>query len=267
MLEDYNGSKSLPDVDTVDNSGDNVKTLVLKAILMAFLAFPMPCSASHLFGDVAQFGDQGNIRAFAKDIGGIIGSGTYLTGRILGFAGFAAGFQYAYQFRPDAQNQVLKRSGIEPFGFPWFQAEIGLPLKFDGFIRGFSYEGMTMAGGGLRYGIFTVTDLPGAPQALLALDGESFVHTAFSGSHFGANAVLSVTFPYFKPYVGGGLDRTRFIVKQSADPTLLDQVILAYGSRFSAGVSMNPFPFTFVNVAYVHRHGDPGLQVGGGARF
>lgn len=238
-----------------------------KSVLFIILAFPVSAHASHLFGDFAQFGSRGNAKAFAKDIGGIIGSGTYHTGRILGFAGFSAGFHYAYQFHPDEENDVLRRSGVAAFQFPWFQAEIGLPLKFDGFIRGFSYEGMTMAGGGLRYGLFTVTDLPGAPQALLAMDGESFTHTAFSGSHFGANAVLSWTYPNVKPYVGAGLDRTRFLVKQSSDPTLLDQRFVAYGSRYAVGMSLSPLPFSFVNLAFVHRHGKAGLHLGAGARF
>src|SRR5262249_54477534 len=158
------------------------------------------------------------------------------------------------------------QSGTRSFGFPFFQAEIGLPLKFDGFIRGFTYEGLTMTGGGLRYGIFTVTDMPGAPQALLALDGESFVHTAFSGSHFGASVVLSATYPYVKPYIGGGVDRTRLLVQQSNDPTFINQVTVAYGNSFSAGVSVTPLPFSFVNAAYVVRNGNSGLQLGAGAR-
>ncbi len=243
------------------------RTAWLLPLLLSPLAAARAEAAETLFGDFAQFATADNVQYFAKDIGGIIGSGTSHTGRILGFAGFSAGFHDAYQFKPDIRDEIMNKSGTTAFQFPFFQAEIGLPLKFDGFIRGFSYEGLTVAGGGLRYGIFTVTDLPGAPQALLALDGESFVHTAFAGSHFGADIIFSVTMPYCKPYIGGGVDRTRLLVKQSPDPTLDDQIFITYGSRFDAGVTINPLPFTFVNIAGTLRHGSPGLEMGAGARF
>ena len=254
-------------VHIVNNSVDKgLRTLGILLILI--ILQPSARAATPYFGDFAQFGTRDNAEAFARDIGALLGSGSYHTGRILGFAGFSAGFHYAYQFKPDPADKVMTQTGVGGFGFPWFQAEIGLPLKFDGFIRGFTYEGLTMAGGGLRYSLFTVTDMKGAPQGLLTFTGASFVHDAFSGSDFGGHLVFSATYPYFKPYIGGGVDRTRLVVKQSnGDPTLLDSVFVTYAATFSAGVTVSPLPFSFLNVAFVERNGNPGFEAGAGARF
>lgn len=221
-----------------------------------------------VWGDFNKFGTRNNAAAYARDIGGILGSGTFHTGRGLGFAGFDAGFHLAYQFSPGGGNDVLEKSGIRRFGMPWFQAEIGLPLKFDGFIRGFSWQGLTIAGGGLRYALLTIQDQKGVPQVLLTFDGESFSHHDFGGSHFGLNAVASLKFDYARPYIGGGLDRTRLVAKRSiSDPTIIDDEFIKYGYRMVLGVSLRPVPFSYLTAALALRHGEPGAQIGAGVRF
>ncbi|HOW89287.1 MAG TPA: hypothetical protein PL037_03320, partial [Elusimicrobiales bacterium] len=74
-----------------------------------------------------------DLKPFARDLGGIVGSGTNQTARVLGFGGFDISARAVSQFRPSSGNGVLKRD--RPFGFGWVQAEIGMPYRVDGFIR------------------------------------------------------------------------------------------------------------------------------------
>ncbi len=251
--------------NSIWRSDGPLASLLLVLAWFPLLAVPAHCSSQ--FSGFAQLSRESNIKAYARDLGGILGSGTYHTGRGLGFAGFDVGFHGAMQFKPGRTNDIMNRSGVKNFGMPWFQAEIGLPLKFDGFIRGFNYEDLTVSGGGLRYALLTLDAKPGKPQILLAADGESFCHTSFSGVHFGGSLVASVTTKYFQPFMGFGIDRTRLIVKQSADQTILGRSFFVYGERVSVGVNVRPITFSYLTVAGVLRNGNMGVQFGAGARF
>ena len=56
------------------------KTLVL----LAFILLSTGAFAHNIWDDFSQNVTRNNIRAFTKDLGGLIGSGTYTTGRVLG---------------------------------------------------------------------------------------------------------------------------------------------------------------------------------------
>ena len=77
-----------------------------------------------------------------------------------------AGLPYQRPKADDVMNfqAILRNNGVHAFGLPWVQAEIGMPFKIDGFVRGISYQGLTIAGGGLRYSLRKVADMPWAPQ-------------------------------------------------------------------------------------------------------
>jgi hypothetical protein len=240
--------------------------LIPALVVLALL--PTVARAQVEWGNFGAYGTRQNVEAYAKDLGAIMGSGTFHTGRGLGFPGFDIGFHYAYQFAPDSKNTVMKQSGIQRFGMPWFEADIGMPLKLDGFIRGFSWEGLTVAGGGLRYALFTIQDLKGVPQVMIVTDGESFVHKDFRGTHFGANLVASANYEYFRPYVGVGVDDTRFVPAQAAlDPTMIDQSFEEFGTRLTAGVSIRPAAFTYLALAGALRNGNTGVEASAGLRF
>jgi hypothetical protein len=94
------------------------------------------------------------------------------------------------------------------------------------------------------------------------------VHQSFSASHFGVNAVASAGTPFFLPYAGVGFDRTRLVVRASnLDPTLNGTSVTTLESRFTAGVRLKPYQFTYVNLAYVLAHGQSGAEAGLGVRF
>ena len=154
------------------------------------------------------------------------------------------------------------------FGLPWVQAEVGMPFKLSGFIRGISYQGLTIAGGGIRYGLYAASDKPWAPQVLVSVVGHSVVHTDFSASHVGANLVCSAGTPFFAPYAGVGMDRMRLVVRQSTlDPALNGRVVNTLESRFTLGMRLTPYQFTYLSLAATMAHGQAGLEAGLGVRF
>ena len=108
-------------------------------------------------------------------------------------------------------DSILRNGGVRVFGLPWAQAEVGMPFKISGFIRGISYQGLTIAGGGLRYGLYAASDKPWAPQVLVSAVAHSVVHSDFSASHAGASLVCSAGTPFFAPYAG------QFVVAQTGD--------------------------------------------------
>ena len=245
-------------------------TRVLKSLSFAFAALALcrPAFAADQFRGFKEFIDRGSLKPFTRDLGGILGSASFHNGRSLGFSGFDLGAHGGIQFRPSAQNQVMRKAGVKAFGLPWAQAEIGLPYRLDGFIRGISYQGTTISGGGLRYGILKASDLAWTPQFLISSVAHSVAHKDFSASHVGVNVVASIGTTRVAPYVGAGVDRTRVVVKSSdLDPTLVGVETTTLESRFTVGLSVRPTPFSYVQAAFTMTHGIPGMDTGLGIRF
>lgn len=220
------------------------------------------------YGGFQQYADSGSLKPFALDLGGLLGAATFHSGRPLGFSGFDVGAKVGGQFYPSKGDNILRNNGVGAFALPWVQAEIGMPFRIDGFIRGISYQGLTISGGGLRYGILSATDKPWSPQVLVTAVGHSVVHEYFSASHFGADLVASAGTPFVMPYAGVGFDRTRLVVRSSTlDPSLDGTVTTTLASRFTAGVRLTPYQFTYINLAYNLAHGQSGAEAGAGVRF
>jgi hypothetical protein len=242
-------------------------TRALLAALLLAAAGPAFAGADQ-YGGFQQFADQGSMKPFTRDLGGILGAATFHGGRPLGFSGFDVGARFGGQFYPSKGNNILRNNGVRLFGLPWVQAEIGLPFKLDGFIRGVSYQGLTIAGGGVRWGIYSLSDKPWAPHLLVSAVGHSVVHQHFSASHFGGNLVLSSGNAVFIPFVGAGIDRTRLLARASTlDPTVIGRVYSTAEARFTAGFRVKPYQFTYFNLAYFHAHGQSGAEGGLGLRF
>jgi hypothetical protein len=248
-----------------------MRTLLCAVLLASLAAAPAGATADPYAG-FSQLADSGSLKPFARDLGGLLGGATFHDGRSLGFSGFDIGARYSTQFYPSKGDSIMRGNGVRSFGLPWVQAEIGLPFKIDGFIRGISYQGVTVSGGGIRYGLYSPSDKPWTPQVLVSGLGDTVVHQSFSASHFGADLVASAGTPFFLPYVGGGFDRTRLVVRSSSlDPTLNGTNVTVVESRFTAGITLKPKikdnRFTYVNVAYVLAHGQSGAEAGLGVRF
>jgi hypothetical protein len=215
-----------------------------------------------------QFADEGSLKPFTRDLGALLGAGTFHNGRSLGFSGFDVGVRYGAQFHPSAGDNIMRGNNVKSFGLPWVQAEIGMPFKIDGFIRGISYQGLTVSGGGVRYGLYSPSDKPWSPQVLVSGVGHSAVHKDFSATHFGANLVCSAGTSAVTPYIGAGFDRTRMVVRSSTlDPTLNGRDVTTLESRFTAGVSLKPYQFVYLSLAGTLTHGQGGAEADFGVRF
>lgn len=244
-----------------------MKRLALAAAFLITAASSAFAGADQ-YGGFARYADEGSLKPFARDLGGVLGSATFQSGRSLGLTGFDVGVRFGGQAYPSKGNSILRNNGVRAFGLPWVQAEVGMPFKISGFIRGISYQGLTIAGGGLRYGLYAESDKPWAPQVLVSAVAHSVVHTDFSASHAGANLVCSAGTPKWAPYAGVGFDRTRLVVRQSTlDPLLNGRVVNTFESRFTLGVRLTPYQFTYLSLAGTMAHGQAGAEAGLGVRF
>ena len=239
------------------------------ALAAAVLLSAAPAFAgADQYGGFARYADEGSLKPFARDLGGVLGAATFQSGRSLGLTGFDVGIRLGGQAYPSKGNNILRNNGVRAFGIPWIQAEVGMPFKISGFIRGISYQGLTIAGGGLRYGVYAASDKPWAPQVLVSVVAHSVVHQDFSGSHFGANLVCSAGTPFFAPYAGVGFDRMRIVVRQSTlDPTLNGREVNTLESRFTLGMRLTPYQFTYLSLTATVAHGQAGAEAGLGVRF
>lgn len=243
-------------------------------LLIAALLFLAPAARADQFAGFAPFAARGSLAPFARDMGGLLGSATYHGGRSLGFSGFDVGARYGLQQSPDKNDAILRSRNVKSFSLPWVQAEVGMPFRLDGVVRGISYEGLTVVGGGLRCGILNVSDKPWAPQMLISGMAHAVVHNNFSITHQSGALVYSMGVPQFTPYIGGGFDRTVLLVRQSnADPTLAGLEVTTIESRFTAGMQIRPWPveskyhFFYINLAYSLLHGRSAGEGGMGIRF
>ena len=241
----------------------------MKMLLLCLAAMlPASWAGADVYGGFETFADAGALKPFTRDLGGVLGSASFHSGRSLGFSGFDIGARMGMQFYPEKGDSILRNRGVKSFGLPWIQAEIGLPYRCDGFIRGISYEGLTIAGGGLRYGLFKGSDKAWSPQLLVSAVAHSVVHQYFSASHVGGGLVYSMGTPRFTPYLGAGLDRTRLVVRSSKlDSTLNGAEVTAVGSRFTAGMNLRLWTFGYIHAAYLLVHGQSGAEAGLGVRF
>ncbi|MFA6583097.1 MAG: hypothetical protein WCS77_02270 [Elusimicrobiaceae bacterium] len=221
------------------------------------------------YSDFSKYATADSLKPFARDMGGLIGSGLFSTGRSLGFSGFDVGVRAAAQFSPSSDNTILKNSGVNMLWLPWIQAEIGMPFRLDGFIRATNYEGLTMSGGGIRWGITKVDDEPYALQSMLVVAGHSAVNRSFSITHFSGNFVTSMKLSQVvTPYIGVGFDHTRLMVMESsADPSLVGSDVTVNDYRATVGMHFKIIRFGYLNTAFNMLHGQPALEGSLGVRF
>jgi hypothetical protein len=238
---------------------------VLGALL--FLLSAGPCLAGEQFGGFREFVDGDSIRPFARDLGGVLGAAAFHTARPLGFSGFDVGAHGGMILSTDPADKVLRGAGRKAVAVPWVQGEIGLPF-FDGFIRGVSFQGLTIAGGGLRLGLNKGSDKPFSPRFLATCMAHSVVHRDFSASHAGADLVASFAAAWFTPYAAIGVDRTSVLVRASdRDSTLPGSNFVAYGARATAGFELRPYKYLYLQAAYTNVAGRNGVDTGLGVRF
>lgn len=229
-------------------------------------------TSAFFFSSAASAADYNNFRnvsesalkPFARDLGGLLGSGSNQTARPLGFSGFDFGVRAMTQFNPSRGNTVLKKDNI--FGLGLIQAEIGMPYRVDGFVRAGSFEGITVAGGGLRYGLWNVSDEKYRINAMLVALADMAAHRYFYAVHFNTALVWSINVPLFSPYLSVGYDFTRLEAQTVNDAALSGRQVRVTEPRFTAGFR-SKLNLGYISAALTYTHDRALVSASAGFRF
>lgn len=240
----------------------------MKTIIALLALVLVPAAHADPFADFQTRARNEYLKPLALDLGGILGGASAHTGRTLGTPGFWAGAVGAVQLRPDRDNRILRDGGVKAFGLPLIEAGVGLPFKIDLIVHGITAAGVSVYGGGVRYGVYR-TDLVDTflPNISLSAFGDKVIHKHFSATHGALNAAATWNLPIVKPFFVAGFDVTEVKAGAATTAGLSGTKATARGSRFSAGVDLHPLPLISLRAAYTLRHGIPGFDLGLGAQF
>ncbi len=232
-------------------------------VFMFFVLFPLSGFSTEFSGFSSNISNA-SLKAFAKDIGGILGSGANNTARSLGFSGFDVGYREVVQLKPNFKNSVFKSEKTISLG--WVQAEIGMPYRVDGFIRGMNYDGFAITGGGLRYGLRKISDKPGYTQVMFIVMGNMATHRDFYLTHIASHIYISKNAKVVIPYMGFGFDSTKLFVNQADDTSLIGKKVYTFEGRFTVGMKFK-LRFFYLALGGMITHGRTSLEGSFGARF
>ena len=245
-----------------------------KSFLILLLVFLFSGAASYSAAAQAKFDDfaanvnNDNLKYFAKDLSGLLGAGAFTTGRILGWGGFMLSGRAALMPKPNKKNTAFgPADGSQYKIYPWIQGEIGLPFRLDGYIRASSYDGLTVAGGGLKWGIIPPKEVLYAFQPMVVVLAESGVHKNFSLTHYSADLVLSFRLPYVVPYIGGGVDYSRLTVQGAHDAALIGASVNTTTPRAAAGFNFKLPAYADLSLAANYASYGLGVEASLGVRF
>jgi len=237
---------------------------VKKIFLFIILALSSASVAKAGYYDNFKFASEDAVKHFARDIGSLLGTGTANTARPLGFSGFDIGVHAGAMLKPAKSNTVLKDN--EAIGFGVVQLEIGMPYRIDGFIRGNEYEGIAAAGGGLRYGLWNVSDETYKVNAAVAIMGNMASAKSFYAVHWNATLIMSMNLPGISPYISAGADSTYLVAQSMNDASLNDTSIRTTVPRYAAGLRAK-FGLGYLSGEAAYTHGEMVLGAGAGLRF
>ncbi len=206
--------------------------------------------------------------SFAKDLGALLGGGTYNDGKSLGFPGFNIGIHVPTK-QINNDDTIVKSAGISSVALPIVQVEIGLPANLDLIGRYTSYLNSTLTGYGLRYGIFKPS-IPGMPsvsvQAVMTDLNVAANANKFKASNSSVSATVSFNhLPIITPYAGVGYDSTNV----NPDATVISNGMTgsASGMRIEAGIDLTLIPFTYIQLGAAVAGGSTNATVGLGVWF
>ncbi|MCG2724680.1 MAG: hypothetical protein L6420_00255 [Elusimicrobia bacterium] len=219
------------------------------------------------FEDFKKNATQQLLKPFVEDLGGLIGGADFNSGRTLGFPGFDIGLGAVVQFKPNSDNLILKNADVNAFGLPSVQVSAAIPvIGMDIAARGLSVSGLSIIGGGLRYGVHKSGIAKFIPDIMVSAFYDTIKYDYFKGNHYSFDVSASFDLPIIKPFVGLGYDKTKLEIENV--PTLPDGVDASTGkSRMTIGAKIIPFPFTYLFGAYSMFHGNSGAQMGLGIKF
>ncbi|ACC98291.1 hypothetical protein Emin_0736 [Elusimicrobium minutum Pei191] len=236
-------------------------------ILNLILVFSINAFCKASYDDFAANVTKDNLKYFAKDIGGLIGSSTFTTGRVLGWGGFQVGPRASMWFEPHKNNTALGGpKNVGSMVMPWIQADIGMPFRIDGFIRAGSYNGLTAAGGGLRWGILRPVQNEWSFQTMIVLAANAGVADSFSVAHYQGALVLSMTMKHFTPYISAGVDSTKVTIQHEGN-ALNGTHETVFTPRYTAGLNFKLPLYLDLSLAGNWANYGPGAEASFSLRF
>lgn len=209
-----------------------------------------------------------NLPYFAKDLAGMLGSSTYSTGRILGWGGFQLSAHGILIPTLNKNDTALgAREDNKNLFIPLIQGEIGLPFRLDGFIRAIAYNRLTLAGGGLKWGITRPRDEDYTFQTMLVAMAQAGVYKDFSLTHYSGNLVIAFKTPYVTPYIGGGVDYMIMTVEGAKDISLINKKTYTTTPRGTVGLNIKLPMYMDMSVAANFASYGVGYEANFGVRF
>jgi hypothetical protein len=243
----------------------------MKKIMLSICLLPLLAAAvkADPFSDFKKITSASLIKPFAMDLGGLIGATDFNSGRAIGFPGFEAGIDASMQAKPSTDNLILRNAKVKAFGLPMAHVGAALPLVgADVMLRGVSYSGFSIIGGGLRVPVLksgTLTKF--IPDVSVSAYYDVIDFKYFKGTHMSFDAAASFDIPVIKPFVGVGLDRTNLEVKNVSVAAMNGKSGTISKPRYTLGVRLSPLPLLYVYGAYNILHGQTGYSAGAGLKF
>ncbi len=214
--------------------------------LFALVAFFADLVQAVTFDDYKNNYTTTYLKPLAKDLGALMGGGTFRSGRVMGFPGIDVGGDV---FALTSGDSPLLKGQL--FFMPYARAEVGLPiLNVDVQARAITYSGLTIIGGGAKYALPLFPSLPAVPSPSIAAVVTYHLLTfgswtdQLNASTFSVNAVLSYGFPGvpIEPYIGAGMDFTSLTAKYSILPAIS---VSDTGTRLVGGLNLSIFPLVY----------------------
>lgn len=212
------------------------------------------------------------VAASLKFFGSIVGGGLYHTADLHSVGGLDVGLRGVIASVPSEFDGIPVFFDSDNVGLAFLHGSLGLPGNLELIGRFFYFPmgtdtdlplsppqaidsrgGVTLIGGGLKYGILQAPLLPkimimGTYHALLVPD--EFDFGTIGTLSF--KAVASYSIPIFTVYVGGGIDISRLTLNDDIPlfPDLGGESFTENNTSATFGLTVKPFPLVNVNAAY-----------------
>ncbi len=242
----------------------------MKRILIAIVA--ILCLSAQVsainFGNFATNIVQSKLNAFAKDLGPVLGGGTY-SGANCGFPGFDISAKLVMVSSASSDDVILPANSA--FGLPFAQIEVGLPMNIIPMFRIFTISPenggtLTVMGGGIKY---KLSD----DQAILpavAVSGTYHFFSGYSAFDFNALSFNLILSKGLSPlpvslYAGAGVDFSNITSKVPG----LGLGVTGSGTsfRYNIGARLTILPVIYINGDIGYANSSLAYSFGAGAAF
>ncbi len=253
------------------------KGLFVTTIVAICLGLAAPAAQAQYFKfdnlsqeDIVDGVPQLEVEAILKLFGSLVGSGHYHTADMHSIGGFDIGLRGVIANVPDEFKGLPVLIDEDRVGLAFLHGSIGLPANFELTGRFFylplgadadmnlsppraadSRGGVTLIGGGLKYGLLQTTGIPkimlmGTYHMLLVPEEYDFG----SVGTLSFNAVVSHSFAILSAFAGVGIDITTLKVNENVPiPGFGGERFTENALHYTVGASVTPFPLIRVNGA------------------